>query len=56
MTSRLAQVTISPKRAKVVDFTTPYFSADQGILVKQGTVVDDSNVADLRWNGAPRLR
>jgi polar amino acid transport system substrate-binding protein len=45
----LAQITISQKRAEVVDFTTPYYSADQGILVKQGTVVDDSNVDDLRW-------
>jgi polar amino acid transport system substrate-binding protein len=45
----LAQITISPKRAKVVDFTTPYFAADQGILVQQGTVVDESNLDTLRW-------
>jgi polar amino acid transport system substrate-binding protein len=45
----LSQVTITKDRAKVVDFTTPYFSSDQGILVKAGTTVDESNVKDLQW-------
>lgn len=34
-----SQVTITDERAKVVDFTEPYFAADQGILVKTGTTV-----------------
>jgi polar amino acid transport system substrate-binding protein len=45
----LSQVTITKDRAKVVTFTNPYFSADQGILVKTGTTVDDSNVKDIQW-------
>ena len=45
----LSQVTITKDRAKVVGFTVPYFSADQGILVKTGTKVDDSNVKDIQW-------
>ena len=35
----LSQVTITDDRAKVVDFSTGYFKADQGILVKKGTTV-----------------
>src|SRR5437870_7566565 len=31
-----SQVTITKDRAKVVDFTVPYFSSDLGILVKTG--------------------
>jgi polar amino acid transport system substrate-binding protein len=45
-----SQVTITDDRAKVVKFTTPYFEANQGILVKKGTNV--SSMADakaLRW-------
>lgn len=45
----LSQVTITPERAKVVDFTVPYFSSDQGVLVKTGTTVDDSNLKDIQW-------
>jgi polar amino acid transport system substrate-binding protein len=45
----LSQVTITPARAKVVAFTTPYFSANQGILVKTGTTVDQSNIKDIQW-------
>jgi polar amino acid transport system substrate-binding protein len=45
----LSQVTITPERAKVVAFTVPYFSSDQGVLVKAGTEVDDSNLKDIQW-------
>jgi polar amino acid transport system substrate-binding protein len=45
----LSQVTITPERAKVVAFTAPYFSSDQGVLVKAGTEVDDSNLKDIQW-------
>ena len=45
-----SQVTITEDRAKVVQFTEPYFDANQGILAKKGTKV--SSLADakgLRW-------
>jgi ABC-type amino acid transport substrate-binding protein len=45
-----SQVTITPERAKVVQFTAPYFEANQGILAKKGTTV--ASMADakkLRW-------
>lgn len=35
----LSQVTITPDRAKVVDFSSGYFKSDQGLLVKKGTKV-----------------
>ena len=35
----LSQVTITPDRAKVVDFSEGYFKADQGMLVKKGTTI-----------------
>ena len=35
----LSQVTITEERDRVVDFSVPYFKADQGILVKAGTAV-----------------
>jgi polar amino acid transport system substrate-binding protein len=45
----LSQVTITKARAKVVKFTVPYFSSDQGILVKKGTKVDASNIKSIQW-------
>jgi polar amino acid transport system substrate-binding protein len=45
-----SQVTITDDRAKVVDFSVPYFDADQGVLVKKGTEVktlDDAKA--LQW-------
>ena len=35
----LSQVTITDDRAKVVDFSVPYFKSDQGLLVRKGTTV-----------------
>jgi polar amino acid transport system substrate-binding protein len=35
----LAQVTITDDRAKVVDFSVPYFKADQSLLVNKGTTI-----------------
>ncbi len=46
----LSQVTITPERQQVVDFTEPYFESDQGVLVKKGTnvaTVDD--LKGLQW-------
>jgi polar amino acid transport system substrate-binding protein len=45
-----SQVTITEDRAKVVDFTEPYFAADQGVLVKKGTkVATTEDAKKLRW-------
>jgi polar amino acid transport system substrate-binding protein len=45
-----SQVTITPDRAKVVQFTEPYFDANQGILVKKGTKVASLEEAKgLKW-------
>jgi ABC-type amino acid transport substrate-binding protein len=45
-----SQVTVTPERSKVVQFTEPYFDANQGVLAKKGTTV--TSIADakkLRW-------
>ena len=42
----LSQVTITDDRAKVVDFSVPYFKSDQGLLVRKGTTV--SNWDDVK--------
>lgn len=45
-----SQVTITADRAKVVDFTAPYFDADQGVLVKKGrTVKTLADAKALQW-------
>lgn len=43
-----SQSTITPERAKVVDFSTPYFSSDQGVLIKTGADVTADNIASKR--------
>jgi polar amino acid transport system substrate-binding protein len=43
-----SQVTITDARKKVVDFSPPYFSSDQGLLVRAGTKVDASNIKTLK--------
>jgi polar amino acid transport system substrate-binding protein len=46
----LSQVTITDERKQVVDFTEPYFEADQGVLVQAGTTVDTVDEAKaLQW-------
>jgi polar amino acid transport system substrate-binding protein len=45
-----SQVTITPEREEVVDFTVPYFESDQGVLVLSGTevaTVEDAKA--LQW-------
>jgi polar amino acid transport system substrate-binding protein len=44
----LSQITITPEREKVVDFTHPYYSSDQGVLVRAGTKVDQDSIRKLR--------
>ena len=41
------EVTITTQRAKVVGFTTPYFSANQGVLIAKG-VATPKRIADLK--------
>ncbi|MER3482536.1 MAG: amino acid ABC transporter substrate-binding protein [Meiothermus sp.] len=43
-----SQVTITDARKKVVDFSPPYFSSDQGLLVRTGTKVNASNIKTLK--------
>ena len=34
----LAEITITPERDKVVDFSVPYFESNIGVLVQKGAV------------------
>ena len=44
----LSQITITEERKKVVNFTEPYFSSDQGVLVRTGTKVDSATIKKMR--------
>ena len=45
-----SQVTITPERAKVVQFSEPYFDANQGVLAKKGTkVASIDDAKKLQW-------
>jgi polar amino acid transport system substrate-binding protein len=45
-----SQVTRTDERARVVDFTEPYFDSNQGILAKQGITVNSlADARNLRW-------
>jgi polar amino acid transport system substrate-binding protein len=44
----LAEVTITPARAKTVDFSTPYFKANQGVLERKNLGVPVKSIADLK--------
>jgi polar amino acid transport system substrate-binding protein len=45
-----SQVTITPDRDKVVDFSEPYFDANQGVLAHKGTKVANLDDAKkVRW-------
>lgn len=41
----LAEISITPERAKVVDFSKPYFDSDIGVLVQKGADVTEDNIA-----------
>ena len=43
-----ASFTITDERAKVVDFTTPYFLVGQQFLAKKGALTDVAQLKDLR--------
>ncbi|MGH8860617.1 MAG: ABC transporter substrate-binding protein [Jatrophihabitantaceae bacterium] len=40
----LAEISITSERAKVVDFSTPYFDSNIGVLVRKGTDVTQDNI------------
>ena len=44
----LSQITITDERKKVVNFTEPYYSSDQGILVRTGTKIDKEKIKKMR--------
>lgn len=40
----LAEISITPERAKVVDFSIPYFDSNIGVLIKKGADVTADNI------------
>jgi polar amino acid transport system substrate-binding protein len=40
----LAEISITPERAKVVDFSAPYFDSNIGVLVRKGSGVTQDNI------------
>ena len=44
----LSEITITEERRKVLNFTEPYFSSDQGVLVKAGAKVNKDNIRTMR--------
>ena len=40
----LSQISITDERKKVVDFSTPYFSSDVGVLIKKGAKIDAKTI------------
>ena len=44
----LAAITITPERARRVDFSTPYLTADQAVLMRKGFAPVPTSIAGLR--------
>ncbi len=44
----LAEISITPERAKVVDFSKPYFDSNVGVIVKKGADVTEDNITSKR--------
>lgn len=44
----LAQITITPERSKVADFSSPYLSSTLGVLIREGEKIDQDNIRDVR--------
>jgi polar amino acid transport system substrate-binding protein len=44
----LDEISITPERAQVVDFSDPYYNSSIGVLTKKGADVTESNLAGLR--------
>lgn len=50
----LAEISITPERAKVVDFSKPYYDSNIGVLVQKGADVTESNITtkkDAAYSG-----
>lgn len=43
----LSEISITPKRAKVVDFSVPYFHSTMGVLVRKGEHVTPQNIRNM---------
>jgi polar amino acid transport system substrate-binding protein len=44
----LAEVTITPARAKAVAFSVSYYNANQGVLIRKGLSPEPKSIADLK--------
>ncbi|MET7983150.1 MULTISPECIES: ABC transporter substrate-binding protein [unclassified Streptomyces] len=44
----LAQITITPERSKVAEFSPPYLSSTLGVLIRDGEKIDQGNIRDVR--------
>jgi polar amino acid transport system substrate-binding protein len=44
----LAEISITPERAKVVDFSTPYFDSNIGVLTKKGAGITADNIVSKK--------
>jgi polar amino acid transport system substrate-binding protein len=45
----LSEISITEPRKKVVEFSTPYFDSDIGVLVRKGTKVDETSIKQMRF-------
>jgi polar amino acid transport system substrate-binding protein len=44
----LAEISITPERAKVVDFSVPYFDSNIGVLTKKGAGITEDNITSKK--------
>lgn len=44
----LAEISITPERAKVVDFSTPYYDSNIGVLTKKGSGITADNITSKK--------
>lgn len=44
----LAQITITPERSKVAEFSPPYLSSTLGVLIRDGENINEDNIRDVR--------
>ncbi|MGV9455331.1 ABC transporter substrate-binding protein [Streptomyces sp. NPDC003635] len=44
----LAQITITPERSKVAQFSPPYLSSTLGVLIREGENINEDNIRDVR--------
>ena len=50
----LAEISITPERAKVVDFSKPYFDSNIGVMTKKGAEVTEDNITEQAVRGLLR--